>query len=342
MDLILDIETIPLDEEAIMDMAPPFDPDKVALGNAKKADTVEKIIEEARLAYPAKIMEGAALDPRYSKLALCGLYWCESGTNQLEMLQGDENEADALTRLWKSLIRLIGVENGSCIGFGIKHFDIPYCVQRSWMLGIRVDWTIFNPRSRFPIGNYAIDLQEVMSMGDYRNKFMSLDEVSKAYKLLAKTGKGKDFPGIVEEGPCNGNGLLPQRPDRGARLGAESGASMTKALFVHCLFNQPHTRTLKSYAVVDRNSIMFCNFDFSVSSEEEARPIALQWLKERVDEAMKPVEPAKPLYRVTDTRTGGEANFVLLEDAVKFYRERWNPGRFLVFTVLDPEALLKK
>lgn len=93
---VFDIETAPLPDEEIIRVAPTFNPDKVKLGNLKDPDKIEQKIESARDNHYISIIEGAGLDPRYSKPYAIG--YIHDG----ESMEMDFSEpTELLRRFWE-------------------------------------------------------------------------------------------------------------------------------------------------------------------------------------------------------------------------------------------------
>jgi hypothetical protein len=193
---VFDVETIGLPEDEIRALIGPFRPEKVALGNAKKADTVERIIEDARMVHGNDIVANAALDPRYGRVAIAGRLFVSDGHEAAAQLDSP-SESLLLKSLWR------GMESEWCanpeshtVGFNV-FWDLRFCVRRSWVHGIKVPESIYNPRNgRYPFRREIIDLQSVLAMGEYGKGFESLDDALRSFGLPPKTGHGRDFPAL--------------------------------------------------------------------------------------------------------------------------------------------------
>lgn len=189
---IFDIETIGQPEAEIRAKLPPFDPLKVPLGNATKPETIERIREQSRATYGDDIVANAGLDPRYGKVAISGIR-TDSFQAQFSIATVDD-EAEVLRETWRALT----LERSDwIIGFNVKSFDLRFCVVRSWILGIPVSRSVFDPTNfRCPFHKRVIDLQEVLAAGDYGKRFSSLDDALRMLLLPPKFGKGSDFPAL--------------------------------------------------------------------------------------------------------------------------------------------------
>lgn len=189
--LIFDIETIAQPEDVIRAALPPFDPDKVALGNRSKPEVVSAYIEECRAKHGDDIVAKGALDPRYGTVAIAGLLGVtrDGEPGLIAQLTGDES--DILKNLWSHLTGEI--EMVHTFGWNVKAFDFRFCVVRSLILGVKIPRLIYNPRSRFPFSDRICDLMEVFQFGDWKAAYTSLDAALKMLGLPPCTGSGKEF-----------------------------------------------------------------------------------------------------------------------------------------------------
>lgn len=192
MTLIFDIETLAQPEATIRANLPPFDPDKVALGNRTKTETIDAYISECRLKHGDDIVAKGALLPQYGQVAIAGLLSVDKDGSAQRLLQltGGE-EKDILTELWKTFTT--GIDMAQTFGWNCKAFDFRFCVVRSLIIGVPVPRFVYNPRTRFPFSDRICDLMEVFQFGDYKAPFMSLDSTLKMLGLPPCTGNGKDF-----------------------------------------------------------------------------------------------------------------------------------------------------
>lgn len=196
---VIDVESVPLPEDQIRALAPVFDPDKVKLGNRSKPDVIAAFLKQAEEDHEKDIMERAALDPRYGRVAVAGLLLAKGDVTEILPITAEGDERRLLEALWARLTRFWGVDDGQfVIGYNVK-WDIRFCVRRSWVHGVQVPRQVFNPFNRFPFGPAIIDLQEVLAMGDYGKAHESLDDALRSFGLPPKTGKGKDFPALWEK-----------------------------------------------------------------------------------------------------------------------------------------------
>ncbi len=83
-----DIETLPLSDPHLLDIAGPFDPEDVKLGNTKDPEKVAAKIDQARKDYIKNLRAGAALDPQTGSIACISL----SSNEADRVLSGTEEE----------------------------------------------------------------------------------------------------------------------------------------------------------------------------------------------------------------------------------------------------------
>lgn len=192
MTYVFDIETLAQPEAEIRAKLEPFNPDKVALGNRTKPETIDAYIEECRLKHGDDIVAKGALMPQYGQVAIAGLLSVEKdgAAQRLVQLTGGD-EKDILENLWATFTT--GIDMAQTFGWNCKAFDFRFCVVRSLILGVHVPRFVYNPRTRFPFSDRICDLMEVFQFGDYKAPFTSLDSALKMLGLPACTGNGKDF-----------------------------------------------------------------------------------------------------------------------------------------------------
>lgn len=191
MDFIaFDIETGPLEPEAIRRVLPPFadhgehpgefDESKVKLGNANKPETIAKIIDRAREAHNnavadyedivagrkqsdkershwASETENAPLSAVTGRVVSIGV----NGRSRTLLHAHDLGEDETLRKFWLMYSR---TNPRPWVGWNIAGFDIPFLLQRSWTLGVDVPEGITVPPRYYPALRF-IDLMEVWRCG---------------------------------------------------------------------------------------------------------------------------------------------------------------------------------
>jgi len=190
--LILDVETLAMPEAEIRAKLPPFDPNKVKLGNAKKPELVAEIIEVARMEHGNDEVANGALHATTGTLAIVGFRRSE-GVKQYHI--GEMTEPQMIEAAFVNI--LAAFDKGVIVsGFFIKGFDLPFIVQRAWLLGVKVPTRIFNAfKPRYPWSENIVCLQEVWLAGSAAQfgTRVSLATVLRELGLPSKSGSGADF-----------------------------------------------------------------------------------------------------------------------------------------------------
>lgn len=218
-----DIETGPLPDDVLLRLCPEFvppahpgefDQSTVKLGNLKDQAKINDKISQARMAHLqaveqydanviaasiehfAKFREKAALDATTGYVVAIGLATATnvsilSGSLVDELDELEEQEAWTLRTFWGLITELMKSQT-PIVGFNIKHFDLPFLVRRSWILGVPVP-------SGVRVGRYwselFIDLMEVWQQGE--RGYISLDALAAAFGL---DGKVKEIDGVEISG----------------------------------------------------------------------------------------------------------------------------------------------
>ena len=80
------------------------------------------------------------------------------------------------------------------VGHNIAGFDIPFLIRRSWLLNVDVPDGIFDSNWRY-LDRCFIDTMQRWQAGNYRDKFVKLDDLGRALGLGGKTQgvDGGDF-----------------------------------------------------------------------------------------------------------------------------------------------------
>ena len=190
--IILDIETLSQSEESIRSKLTPFDPSRVKLGNAKKPELVAEIIEAARMEHGNDEVANGALHATTGTLAIVGF---RHGEVVKQYHIGEMTEAAIIEATFTEI--LFALDRGTIIsGYFIKGFDLPFIVQRAWLLGVKVPPRIFNAfKPRYPWSENIVCLQEVWLAGSAAQfgTRVSLATVLRELGLPSKSGSGADF-----------------------------------------------------------------------------------------------------------------------------------------------------
>ena len=189
---ILDIETIAMPEEVIRAKLPPFNPDKVALGNLKDPDKVAAKIAEAQRTHGDDAVRDGALHATTGTLAIVGFRHGETVT---QYHAGEMKETAMIEAAFAHILR--DLDKGVVIaGYGVKFFDLPLIIGRAWNLGIRVPSRVFNAfRPKYPWSESLVCLQEVWLAGSATpfGTRVSLATVLRELGIPPKTGTGAMF-----------------------------------------------------------------------------------------------------------------------------------------------------
>jgi hypothetical protein len=227
--VIFDIETGPLPDEQLQEIIPAFDvrsfpkplefnPALVKYGNTKdEAKRAIKLAEEAakhekavadydrdlenKIAdYWQEQTEKAALSALTGEVLAIGYLGAKEAIDHVgENSKGEiVTERMLLSRFW-SQYRALRKDSRKMIGYSIAFFDIPFMVQRSWILGVSVPDTVFTFPSRYLEPTF-IDLAQVWS-ASARGQFVKLDTICRAMGVPGKPAgiNGGDFARLFHD-----------------------------------------------------------------------------------------------------------------------------------------------
>jgi len=171
---------------------PPFDPAKVKLGVLKDEAKIAAKIEEARANYGNDEVANGALHATSGTLAIVGF---RHGENVMQYHIGDMTEAAIIEASFAEILRAL--DKGIIVsGYFIKGFDLPFLIQRAWILGIKVPARVFNAfKPRYPWSDAICCLQEIWLAGSGAQfgTRVSLATVLSELGLPEKSGTGADF-----------------------------------------------------------------------------------------------------------------------------------------------------
>lgn len=216
MTLIFDIETAPLSDSELREYCDPFDPSSIGqmpgefdpstvkCGNIggpnsekgkAKIEEARKLHEETRAGWTEKVKRSeaeywdkiknrAALSPETARVGAIG--WAEYGG---EINAEIAPESDLITSFWNR-VTVQMTRGKEVVGFNSNHFDIPFLVRRSWILGIRVP-PLFAYNNR--LKPLFIDLLDVWRCGNYQDAI----KLSKLASLLGVEGKYQGLDGSL-------------------------------------------------------------------------------------------------------------------------------------------------
>jgi len=205
--LSFDIETGPAPNvKALIRKLYPFDPDKVALGNATKKETIDKKIEDARRNHVPNLVEKAALNPILGQVVAFGWfdgseyhrYYLRTPATIGTDLTTVDSERDLLKE-WREMERMVSLSTWRAMGWnsgGFNNrdgFDIDFLQKRLILNNMRASEMLYDQRGNM-LAKY-IDLMKVWSPG--YAKYAKLEFVAKVlncqYPDRPKGAEGKDF-----------------------------------------------------------------------------------------------------------------------------------------------------
>jgi DNA polymerase elongation subunit (family B) len=213
---VWDIETGPQSKEQIeeyyvpLDPPPPFDPKTVKVGNLKPenaaAKVMEKRAEHAELVanfsnvqeeHRTEYEDTCALSPMTGRV-LTSQYLFVDHKNKIWVdetgwEQNDEKEAALLASLWERVVHVRRM-NGKIIGYNLGQFDVPFCLMRSYYLGIDIPDNLFW-KNRY-LDDCFLDLYQIVRAGRYErwnHGSLSLGSLAQFLKCGSKEESGERF-----------------------------------------------------------------------------------------------------------------------------------------------------
>lgn len=212
--LAFDIETGPLGDDRLLELCPPavlpvhpgvFDSTAVKVGNLKDHDKIREKIEAARQAHQdavdsygeaceaaraksfADFKDKAALDATTGRVVAIGMAEYDGVSSIIDCdgpgmpaLAPALAEGDGIAAFWQAIEKCMR-DQMPIVGFNILHFDLPFLVRRSWMLGIPVPMGV--RKGRYWADSF-IDLMQVW--GFYGRDMVKLNTVALALGLGGK------------------------------------------------------------------------------------------------------------------------------------------------------------
>jgi DNA polymerase elongation subunit (family B) len=209
--MLFDIETGPLSLEYLKEIHGeyeyvPFDPAKVKLGNLKDQAKIDAKLEESKAkhlkeqtekrdSYDTDLVAEGALSPLTGRVLAIGLM-AHTDPKAEGFIFGEPEyptEAAMLERFWQGYERCRA--NGTAmVGFNIHGFDLPFMIQRSYILGVDVPKTLLN-RGRY-WDEIFIDLQVVWGCGKTYGVKGGLDVLCRMMGIGQKSGSGAEFASL--------------------------------------------------------------------------------------------------------------------------------------------------
>jgi Predicted 3'-5' exonuclease related to the exonuclease domain of PolB len=188
--VIFDIETAADPARAKL-LLPAFEEKDVAVGNIKDPEKIREKIAARRISHEANWLEEAALRPETGRVLAIGVLPHQDDPAIIFHLH-ESDELDVLHNFWDFLESSQRMNGRPFIGWSIFHFDLPYLIIRSRILGVAVPPLL--RQGRFFSPTRFIDLQDEWLLGRPRSEVPhSLDYVARALGCGGKSGEGKDF-----------------------------------------------------------------------------------------------------------------------------------------------------
>lgn len=241
--IIFDIETGPLDESTILNMAVPFsepthpgefDPASVKVGNLKDQAKIEaKILEakqrhesavadfertrsEAYAAWKDSAIGSAALHPATGMVVAIG-YKKPGSPGMMDF----GNEEELINQWWK-IFKAAFASHTNLVGHNILDFDLPFLVRRSWILGIDVPKQVRDYRGYW--NQLFVDTGKLWQCGT-RGERYSLDFVDRAFGGAGKDTTGKGFHELLKNDPEAAKAYLAKDLDLTLSVAMKMGAA---------------------------------------------------------------------------------------------------------------------
>jgi len=219
MYLAFDIETGGLDDEVLRERLPAFepppapgvfDPATVKCGNigGPTSEKGKAKIEEARRAHEdlvkryaadvaaaqekhfADFKNRAALDATTGRVVAIGFYRADL-MDSPDIIDCDQDEAEGLMQWWDMVGDAL-LDSLPLVGFNVCHFDLPFLVRRSWLLGVPIPTGLRKGRYW---SDLIVDLMQVW--GFHGRDLIGLDKLAKAFGL---DGKVTEAGGVAVSG----------------------------------------------------------------------------------------------------------------------------------------------
>ena len=163
------------------------------VGNRKDPEKIAAKIEEDRASHESKWLDKAALRPETGQLLAIGII-PQDGSEQIFHIH-QNSEEETINAFWDFFdsTRLNG--GGLWVGHGIFHFDLPFLVIRSRILGLRVPANLRHGRYFSPM-LFCDTIEEWLSGRPRSECNCSLDHVAKSLDCGGKNGDGADFAAL--------------------------------------------------------------------------------------------------------------------------------------------------
>lgn len=196
MAIIWDIET-GANLERARALMPAFEETEVRTGNIKDPDKIKDKLTDRRLAHERSWLEASALRPETGHVLAIGTLATRLEATQPLLIfhVRQSSEPEILQSFWEFLESTQQITRQAFVGFAVFHFDLPFLVIRSRILGVPVPVGL--RVGRYYDARRFVDLQEEWLAGRTRNDTRaSLDYVAKALGVGEKIGHGSAFESL--------------------------------------------------------------------------------------------------------------------------------------------------
>lgn len=191
--IVLDIETAP-------DIAPDMEEwlcnkkhSKIqAPANYKDPEKIEQYVKDKAEGIIGDIYDKAPFRATTGKIVCLGL--CVDGESTP---YARDEERYLLGGFWNYFLEK---EHPRLVTFNGMAFDLPFCIQRSLLLGVNVPPGVQNIYlNRYDKGKIHFDIMKEWTCGVY-GEYISLHELCLAFGIEPPVGDGADVPRLYEEG----------------------------------------------------------------------------------------------------------------------------------------------
>lgn len=203
--VVFDIETAPQDTDKLLALMPAFDPAEVKVGNLKDADKIAAKIADAEVKAKARFLSEAALEPSTGRLACITISALTAQGVDLGSVVNfadgsPDAEAHEIERFWQMVEQSLAGSYTLFVGHNILAFDLPFLINRSRILGLRIPRHIYTIKGgKVYMSERFIDTRTVWLLGRKPSEHpSSLDYVAKALGVGAKNGSGADFAQLMQ------------------------------------------------------------------------------------------------------------------------------------------------
>ena len=181
--LVFDIETRAVEDWVADEFKPEF--------KARENLVSESAIQKDLIKKEEKWYSNLALSALTAEVIAVGIWTPENGMEYLTIRDADEKQI--VGWFWDKASEYA---DGVLIGHNILGFDLPFLVRRAWKHGLAPGIGIDLKRDQ-----RIRDTMLIWQGGNYQEKFISLDDLSRFLGVGEKSGNGKFFAELLENDP---------------------------------------------------------------------------------------------------------------------------------------------